>query len=83
MIWLPYVWAVLSELGLVEVVRQRVMQRYGVDIPEQLPGLPEGSTEAYYPSEYDPDVDPYYWNLPDDQRNPGDYTSSSRRQCGS
>ena len=64
MIWLPYVWAVLSELGLVDVVRQRVMARYGVEIPDQLGAGTETAAAGYMPSSYDPDVDPYYWNQP-------------------
>lgn len=74
MIWLPYVWAVLRELGLVEVVRQRVIERYGVEIkPDQLDQVCEthivgADYRRPLPSQYDPDVDPYYWNVRDENR---------------
>lgn len=70
MIWLPYVWAVLRELGLVEVVRQRVVERYGVEIPAGMvePPRPGGGYRDPLPSEYDPDTDPFWWNVRDENR---------------
>lgn len=69
MLYLPYVWAVLRELGLVEVVRQRVVARYGVTIPPQDPDPgPAAGYRDPLPSEYDPDVHPYWWNVRDRNR---------------